>query len=210
MAKLVLNKVLDDLISKSSKISCDVENNHNYNYFICYGLNDNLYNNFINLIIKNCTYNCIENLVKNDKKIIYSNKNEKGIDKGKYNWYFNCRNQANYFSKKLSLPICSKKCENSIKYNEKVLNPKIYYDNKTYSVFDDYINVIKLITYNIICFLEQYLFNENDNIKKNFQQEIMAMDDKLNYFIEIVYNLEFERKNKKELGLIFDSYNGNK
>ena len=189
MAKLVLNKVLDDLISKSSKISYDVENNHNYNYFICYGLNDNLYNNFINLIIKNCTDNCIENLVKNDKKIIYSNKNEKGIDKGKYNWCFNCRNQANYFSKELSLPICSKKCENSIKYTEKVLNPKIYYDNKTYSVFDDYINVIKLITYNIICFLEQYLFNENDNIKKNFQQEIMAMDDKLNYFIEIVYKL---------------------
>ena len=48
LAKLVLDKCLEQLIIKSSKINYDVEGNHIYNYYICYGLNNNLYNIFIN------------------------------------------------------------------------------------------------------------------------------------------------------------------
>ena len=210
LAKLVLDKCLEQLIIKSSKINYDVEGNHIYNYYICYGLNNNLYNNFINQITKYLTDNCIDELVNKNRKIIYDHKNEKGIDKGKYNWCFVCRSGANYFSEELSLPICSKKCENIIKYTEKLLNPQIYYDSKTYSVFDDYINITKLIAYNILCFLEQYLYKEEANINKNFQEEIIAMNDKLNYFIEIVHKLisqpiiKDSEKNKNILELIKD------
>jgi len=210
LAKLVLNRCLEKLIEKSSKINYDVEGNHIYKYYICYGLNNNLYNNFISQITKSLTDNCIDKLVKNNRKIIYDYKNEKGIDRGKYNWCFICRSAANYFSEELSLPICSKKCENIIKYTEKLLNPQIYYDSKTYSVFDDYINITKLITYNILCFMEQYLYKEEANINKNFQEEIISMNDKLNYFIEIVHKLisqpiiKDSEKNKTILELIKD------
>ena len=101
LAKLVLDRCLEQLIAKSSKINYDVEGNHNYNYYICYGLNSNLYNNFISQITKYLTDNCIDGLVNNNRKIIYDHKNEKGIDRGKYNLCFVCRNGANYFSEEL-------------------------------------------------------------------------------------------------------------
>ena len=182
LAKLVLKKYIEKIISKSTKITYDFENSFNYKYFVLNYLNKKLYINYISQLIEYYIDNILEQKIKTARS-----KNEKGIDKGEYNWCFNCRNEANYFSDNLSLPICSKKCENTIIYTEKLLNKEIYYNSQNYSIFDDYINIIKIITSNALYFLELYLFN--DKIIKNFHKELLNMDDKLNYFIEIVYNL---------------------
>ena len=182
LAKLVLKKFIEAIISRSTKITYDFENSFNQKYFNLYYLNEKLYINYINQVMKYYIDDIIEKKIKT-----YNSKNEKGIDKGEYNWCFNCRNEANYFSDILNLPICSKKCENTIKYTEKLLNKVIYYNYQNYSIFDDYINIIKIITFNTLHFLELYLFT--DKIIKNFHKELLTIDDKLNYFLDIVYLL---------------------
>ena len=183
MAKLVLNKLLEKLISKTDKNSYDgFENMHDCKYYTKYNLNGKLYYNYINQLMKYYLDSILANVIKNDNK-----KNEKGIDRGKFNWCFNCRNEANYFSEDLSLPICSKKCECIIKHTEKLLNMKIYYNPYKYSIFEDYINTIKIISFNALSYLKLYLFNYAINI--NFQSKLNTLDDKLNYFIEIIYGL---------------------
>jgi hypothetical protein len=163
MAKLVLSKLLEKLISKVDKNRNDgFENVHNYKYYTKYYLNDKLYYNYINQLMKYYIDSILVNVIKNDNK-----KNEKGIDRGQFNWCFNCRNEANYFSEDLSLPICSKRCECVIKHIEKLLNMKIYYNPYKYSIFEDYINTIKIISFNALSYLKLYLFNYAINI--NFQ-----------------------------------------
>ena len=184
MAKLVLNKLLEKLISKTDKNSHNgFENVHQCKYYTKYNLNDKLYYNYINQLMKYYIDSILVNVIKNDNK-----KNEKGIDRGKFNWCFNCRNEANYFSEDLSLPICSKRCECIIKHTEKLLNMKIFYNPYKYSIFEDYINSIKIITFNALSYLKLYLFNYAINI--NFQSKLNTLDDKLNYFIEIIYILD--------------------
>jgi len=181
-AKLILNKCIDDLISKSSKINYDLQNDFNYKYYIGFYLNEKLNDNYFNNLMKYYIDNLLEKINKNNNR-----KNEKGIDKGKYNWCFNCRKEAYFFSDDLSLPICSKKCENIIKYTEKIINMKIYYDNNNDSIFNDYINVIKIITSNVLYYLHFYLYN--CQFKRNINIELKELDDTLNNYIEIVYIL---------------------
>ena len=182
LSKLVLNKLLEKLIYESDNINIEFENKKNIKYYRKTHIYENLYNNYFNQLMKYYIDNILVDIVKKD-----NNKNEKGIDKGKYNWCFNCRNEANYFSEDLSLPICSKKCEYMIKYTEKLLNMEIYYNNEKYSIFQDYINVIKIITSYALYYLKLYLFNFKINI--NFHIKLKTLDDKLNYFIEIIYIL---------------------
>ena len=182
LSKLVLNKLLEKLIYESDNINIEFENKKNIKYYRKTHIYENLYNNYFNQLMKYYIDNILVDIVKKD-----NNKNEKGIDKGKYNWCFNCRNEANYFSEDLSLPICSKKCEYMIKYTEKLLNMETYYNNEKYSIFQDYINVIKIITSYALYYLKLYLFNFKINI--NFHIKLKTLDDKLNYFIEIIYIL---------------------
>ena len=58
----------------------DLDNIVNYKYFVRYNLNNNLYSNYINNLSKYYIDNILDKINKND-----NNKNEKGIDKGKYN-----------------------------------------------------------------------------------------------------------------------------
>ena len=182
-SKLVLNKCIERLISQSNIINGAFENINFIKYYANYHLNEKLYNNYINQLMKYYIDKILDNKLNNkDNK-----KNEKGIDKGKYNWCFNCRNEANYYSDDLGLPICSKKCEYIITYTEKLLNIKIYYNFENYSVFEDYINVIKIISYNTLFYLNFYLFNAKISI--NYQKKMDELNEKLNFFVEIIYIL---------------------
>lgn len=182
-SKLILNKCIEKLISQSNIINEAFENINNFKYYTNFHLNNRLYNNYINQLMKYYIDKILDNKLKNK----YNKKNEKGIDKGKYNWCFNCRNEANYYSDDLGLPICSKKCENIIVYTEKLLNIKIYYNFENYSVFEDYINIIKIISYNTLFYLNYYLFNAKISI--NYQKKMEQLNEKLNFFVEIIYIL---------------------
>ena len=179
-SKILLNKCLERLIAKKQKNICGFENLNICKYYMPYYLNNRLFGNYINLLIQYNIDKILENSL-NNKNI----KNEKGSEKGKFNWCFNCRNKANYYSDDLSLPICSKNCENKIKYMEKILNMKIYYNNDNYSVFEDYINTIKIIAFYAFYYLEFYLFNYNIYAKK----KINNIDDNFYYISEIIYIL---------------------
>ena len=187
-AKSILSKCINLLISKSTKINYDFENNFNNSYYIKFDLKESLYNKYIKQIMLYSIDNFLEKSENNDFKLELNNKNEKSIDKGKYNWCFNCRNEANFFSEDLSVPICSKKCENTIKINEKLLNKRIYFNKNNYSIFDDYIGAIKIISFNVLYYLEQCLFSDN-NISKDAQREAFCIDEKLNYFSELIFSL---------------------
>ena len=188
ISQIILNKCIEKIIAQNNSnnnknVNENSNNEDNLKFFTRYQLNNNLYENFLNQIMKYMVDNCIEEVVLNDNKIAYNNKNEKGIDKGKYKWCFNCRNEANYFSEYLNLPICSKRCENIIAYTEKLLSfNNIYYHEN--NVLDDYINTIKLITYNGFYYLKQFLFINNDDPK-----DFIALENYLSFLTEIVIKL---------------------
>lgn len=202
MSRIILDKCIEKSISQNNNIN--VKKEENLKYYIRYELNKNLYDNYLNQIMKYMIDNSIEKAVLTNNKIVYNNKNEKGIDKGKYNWCFNCRNEANFFSKYLNLPVCSKKCENIIIYTERLLSFNTIVYNNNYSIFDDSINIIKLITYNTLYFLEHYLFNNN----KNIQRDNISLEDNLSYLTDLVNKLLSEqiiineKENKDILELI--------
>ena len=109
------------------------------------------------------------------KDIFCQMENEKGIDRGKYNWCFVCRSGANYFSEELSLPICSKKCENIIKITEIV-------GNKATVAFEE-------------VFYKAGDFRSEDCIKLLKQSDIVVTNPPFSLFREYIAQLlEYEKK----------------
>ena len=64
------------------------------------------------------------------------------------------------------------------------MNMKIYYDNKNDSIFNDYINIIKIITSYISYFLNIFLFDYD--FKSDNSKELSFLHDTLDNFIELV------------------------
>ena len=191
LSKSMFNKCIDFLIEKSCKINFDLDNIY-INYYIKCDLDESLFDKYIKQIFLYSLDNYLEKLDENNKNIDNNNnKNEKNIEKGKYNWCFICRNEANYLSEDLLLPICSKKCENIIKIKEKSLNLRIIKYNTKYTIFDDYLNTIKVITYNVFFYLKilYYHNNDDDNIIKDLQKVLPLIEEKLNFFTEIILNM---------------------
>ena len=97
-----MEKYIDYLITKSSKINYDLDNNQYKYYYIKYDLNTSFFDKYIKQIF----YYSLDNHLKQsdkDDKIKDIDKNERNIEKGKYNWCFNCRDEANYLSDDLLL-----------------------------------------------------------------------------------------------------------
>ena len=94
---------------------------------------------------------------------------------------------------------------------EKLLNLKIYYNTQNYYIADDYFNIIKIISLNIVLFLQLNLFRQDINIFNISFKKDMNIDEKLNYFIDIIYLLLSQSiikkyENKKYLLDLFKEY----
>ena len=187
LSKTSLNNIVDRAIGSVSIVLDDEINFNNEKkeknyYYGYYDLIEPIYKEYLNKYLK---YNF-------DKQL-NTFQNEKGVDKGKYNWCFNCRNQAYFLSDECQLPICSRKCEHFTYYKEKLLNLEISYNKNDFDAKDDLINIIKLLSLHLFYNLEQCQYNSNkifysnnSNKKNSNNTELIIIDDIFSYFTELI------------------------
>ena len=186
--ELTLIQLCEDLI-KQKEINPkrnEIENISEYSHYTRINFNEKEKQLYINLLLK---YE-IDKLLKNDTI------NEKGIEKGEFNWCFYCRGQANFFCDRINFPVCSHNCENKITELENIVNTIIISNIERYQVLDDYLNMIQLFSLAI----KAYTNEHGIKIKKKINLQFIILDIILNIFKKI------EKKNFERINSILADY----
>ena len=129
--ELTLIQLCEDLLKQKehlSKKKNEIEN-IDYSQYSKINFNEKEINTYLNLLLK---YE-IDKILKNEIT------NEKGIEKGEYNWCFYCRGQANFFCNRINFPVCSHNCENKISELESIVNIQIIRNIEQDQVINDYL-----------------------------------------------------------------------
>jgi len=186
--ELTLIQLCEDLLKQKDNLlkkKNEIENLYNSHYSNI-NFNEKEIQKYLNLLLK---YE-IDKLLKNEIT------NEKGIEKGEYNWCFYCRGQANFFCDRINFPVCSHYCENKISELENIVNIQIIKNVEQDQLTNQYLNMIQLFS------LAMKAYTEEPGIKGKKRINLQ------NIILDIISNVikKIDMKNYSKINSIISNY----